>query len=179
MDSCEKEMKFSADLESLLRVNHAGEWAAVQIYQGQLRVLGDSKTAPHLCHMLQQESKHHHLFENELKKRNIHSTLFEPFWEKTAYSLGVFSALLGTKAAMACTVAVEEIIEEHYSQQLCDLPSDIPEEIHASISQFYQEEVEHKNIGISCSAQEMKGYKSFTKVIKAGCRLAIWLSKRL
>ena len=174
-----KEVKPSPTLESFLRVNHAGEFAAVKIYQGQLRVLKDSKTAPTLRHLLAQESLHYEKFNTELGKRNLHPTLLQPVWERAAYGLGVVSALLGTKAAMACTIAVEEVIEDHYAKQLNNLPNDTSADVQALIMECYQEEIDHKNIGLTHNAQEMTGYKAFTSTIKAGCQLAIWLSKRL
>lgn len=179
MDTAQKEIETSPALQSLLRVNHAGEWAAVKIYEGQLRVLKDSPSASILRHMLDQESKHYKKFDTALYQHNIHPTLLQPFWERAAYGLGVVSALLGTKAAMACTVAVEEVIEDHYTHQLNHLPSDTPPQIQNLITECYQEEVAHKEIGNNHHAQDMKGYKAFTGAIKAGCRLAIWLSKRV
>jgi ubiquinone biosynthesis monooxygenase Coq7 len=179
MDSSQEKIKDNSDLESILRVNHAGEFSAVKIYEGQLKVLSESTIAPELRHMLDQESEHRNLFEAELKKRNIHPTLFQPLWGKISYGLGVGSSLLGKKAAMACTVAVEEVIEEHYKDQLDSLSKESPNDVKTLIHTCYQEEIEHKNIGIEYGVSDMKGYKSFSKVIKVGCRAAIWLSKRL
>ena len=179
METSEKEIETSPALQSLLRVNHAGEWAAVKIYQGQLRVLKDSGPANTLHHILAQEFKHYEKFDAALRERRIQPTLLQPIWERAAYGLGVVSALLGTKAAMACTVAVEEVIEKHYAQQLNHLPSDTSPDVRNLVSDCYAEEIEHKDIGALHHAHEMKGYKAFTGTIKAGCRLAIWLSKRL
>ncbi len=179
METFKKELTTSSSLTSFLRVNYAGELAAVKIYQGQLRVLKESKEAPTLQRMLCQETQHYEKFNAELQKRDIPPSLLQPVWEKAAYGLGVISALLGTKAAMACTVAVEEVIEDHYAQQLDNLPPDTPSDLRDLIAECYEQEIEHKNIGTQYHPKEMKGYKSLTTAIKVGCHLAIWLSKRI
>lgn len=178
MEKYDKKIETSRKLASFLRVNHAGERAAVKIYEGQLKVLGDSRSSAALKHMLDQEIRHYNDFDKELKKRTIHPTLFEPVWDKAAYGLGIISALLGSKASMACTVAVEEVIERHYADQLQNLPEDTSDEIQKLIFTCREEEINHRETGLSYNAEDMKGYKTFTKTVKAGCRLAIWLSER-
>lgn len=179
MEKPENKIETSPLLTSFLRVNHAGERAAVKIYEGQLKVLGESRSALALQHMLDQESQHYNHFNKELKKRQIHPTLLQPLWDHAAYGLGIASALLGPQAAMACTVAVEEVIEQHYAKQLKNLPEDTSDEIHKLIETCREEEIAHKDTALSHDANDMKGYKTLTKTVKAGCRLAIWLSERL
>ncbi|MFN7662255.1 MAG: demethoxyubiquinone hydroxylase family protein [Alphaproteobacteria bacterium] len=179
MDSIKKEITCSPQLQSLIRVNHAGERAAVKLYQGQLEILGQSQYAPLLSHMLTQESNHFQKFESHRIQNQIPPTLLEPLWDKAAYGLGIISALLGPKAAMACTLAIEEVIEDHYAQQLNDLPLDTPMDVKNLVTTCYQEEQEHKHIGHDHHAEEMKGYKTFKNLIKVGCRAAIWISKRV
>ncbi len=159
----------------MIRVNHAGESAAVQIYEGQLRILGESSIAPTLRYMLTQEKKHLNRFESERMQRNIAPTAFQPLWHKASYALGMASALLGKEAAMACTVAVEEVIDEHYAAQLRALTESPEENLKKLIHTCHQEELEHKD-----EAQSLGGPKHaiFKQIIKTGCRLAIYLSER-
>jgi ubiquinone biosynthesis monooxygenase Coq7 len=159
----------------MIRVNHAGESAAVRIYEGQLRVLGESSVAPTLHHMLAQEQKHLEKFESERMQRNIAPTVFHPLWHKVSYALGVASALLGKEAAMACTVAVEEAIDEHYEAQLVALKESPEEDLKNLIHACHQEELTHK-----AEAQDLGGekYSPFKKAIKTACQLAIYLSER-
>ncbi|MDC0348867.1 demethoxyubiquinone hydroxylase family protein [Alphaproteobacteria bacterium] len=179
MDTSQEKIKNRSDLESILRVNHAGEFSAVKIYEGQLKVLCESSIEKELRHILDQETKHRDLFEAELKKRNIHPTLFQPIWGKISYGLGVGSALLGKKAAMACTVAVEEVIEEHYKDQLDSFSKEPPSDVKTLIHKCYQEEVEHKDTALEHEVSDSKKHEALSKVVKVGCRAAIWLSKRL
>jgi len=172
-----KEVK--SPVASMLRVNHAGEHGAVRIYQGQQAVLGDSEISSELQHMLDQEKNHRQKFEKLMTQHRIRPTLLSPLWHVTAYALGCGSALLGKKAAMACTVAVEEVIEGHYQKQLQNLytnPTD--PEIKITIEQCLAEEVSHKNLGLAYGASGMAGYTFFTKTIKQASKLAIWLSSR-
>ena len=168
-------MKKKLDANSMIRVNHAGEAAAVRIYEGQLRVLGASSVAPTLRHMLAQEQKHLEKFESERVQRNIALTAFQPLWHKASYALGIASALLGKEAAMACTVAVEEAIDEHYEAQLRALKESPEEDLKNLIHTCHQEELDHKQ-----EAEDLGGtnHKTFKQVIKTGCRLAIYLSER-
>jgi ubiquinone biosynthesis monooxygenase Coq7 len=168
-------MNKKIDTNSIIRVNHAGESAAVRIYEGQLRVLGESSVAPTLYHMLYQEQTHLEKFEAERIRRNIALTSFHPLWHRASYALGMASALFGKEAAMACTVAVEEVIDEHYAAQLVALKESPEEDLKNLIHTCHQEELEHKE-----EAEDLGniGYSAFKKIIKTGCRLAIYLSER-
>lgn len=167
-------------IESMVRVNHAGEYAAVRLYQGQLKVLQESSEAPTLQYMLQQEKKHLAGFEVELQQRHLPPTLLQPVWHKAAFFLGVGSALLGKKTAMACTVAVEEAIDDHYKSQLETLGSDpLYKSLRTLIHKCHQEELEHRNIGLQKDAETAKGYKPLKIAIKTACKLAIFLSKKI
>lgn len=169
-----------ASLEVMLRVDHAGEYGAVRIYQGQQAVLGSSSIGPDLQHMLDQERQHQQKFETLILKHRIRPTLLSPLWHVAGYALGYGSALLGKKAAMACTVAVEQVIETHYQEQLKALYSEhVDPEICSTIENCLAEEIEHKDMGLEYGAQEMSGYSLFTGAIKRASKLAIWLSSRI
>ncbi len=159
----------------MIRVNHAGEAAAVRIYEGQLRVLGESSVAPILHHMLAQEQKHLEKFEIERAQRNIAPTAFQPLWHKASYALGVASALLGKEASMACTVAVEDAIDEHYEAQLKALKESPEAALKNLIQECHQEELDHKQEALDLGGEK---YMALKKIIKTGCRLAIYLSER-
>jgi ubiquinone biosynthesis monooxygenase Coq7 len=164
----------------MIRVDHAGEYGAVRIYEGQLSVLGKSASAPVIEHMAEQERLHLEAFDKLVPERRVRPTLLLPLWHAAGFALGAGTALLGEKAAMACTVAVEEVIEEHYADQIAELKADGGEEdLCDTLEKFRQEEVEHKEAGLEHGAEDTPGYEILTGAVKAGSRLAIWLSTRI
>ena len=167
-------------VERMLRVDHAGEYGAVRIYEGQLAVLGKSKNAPIIQHMLEQEKQHLETFDKLVGDRKVRPTALLPFWHLAGFALGAGTALLGEKAAMACTVAVEEVIDEHYSDQISELNANGEEEgLQETFETFRQEELEHRQTGLNNGAESALGYELLTGAVKAGSRLAIWLSTRV
>lgn len=174
-----KEKMKKSDVKSCLRVDHAGELAATKIYEGQLSILSRSSVASTIKEMHRQETQHLSLFENALKTTETPPSLLNPFWEKAAFGLGVTTALMGKKAAMACTIAVEEVIEQHYKSQIDSLPTTTPSEIKKVIESCYLDEISHKEKAEDHDGRETKGYKTLSTAIKTGCRAAIWLSKRI
>jgi ubiquinone biosynthesis monooxygenase Coq7 len=167
-------------VERMLRVDHAGEYGAVRIYEGQLAILGKSKHAPIIQHMLDQEKKHLNTFDKLVGDRRIRPTALLPFWHLAGFTLGACTALLGEKAAMACTVAVEEVIDEHYSDQISELNNNGEEVgLQETFETFRQEELEHRQTGLNNGAEAILGYEVLTGVIKTGSRLAIWFSSRV
>jgi ubiquinone biosynthesis monooxygenase Coq7 len=166
-------------VERVLRVDHAGEYGAVRIYEGQLAVLGrDSVAGAAIAHMAEQERRHLDAFEKLLPERQTRPTLLQPLWHAAGFALGAATALLGPKAAMACTVAVEEVIDEHYRAQIETLPE---EEVllKATLEEFRREEVEHRDTALAHDAAGAPGYEALSAAVKAGSRLAIWLSSRI
>lgn len=165
-------------IERLIRVDHAGEYGAQQIYKGQLAVLHNSAKRPLIEHMAEQEQVHLQAFERHLVNRQVRPTVLHPLWSVAGFALGAATALMGEKAAMACTIAVEEVIDEHYGQQLDALPAE-EKELIADITRFRAEEAEHRDIGIEHHGEEAVGYPVMRQVIQAGSRAAIWLSERI
>jgi len=165
-------------LACMLRVNHAGEFGAKQIYAGQLAVLGNSDIGDTLRHMAEQEEVHLKYFSDELVWRRVRPTALHPLWRMLGFALGAGTALLGKEAAMACTVAVEEVIDAHYEEQLDHLPAH-ENELKRKIKKFQAEELEHRDIGIDHGAETTPGYKFLYRAISGGCKAAIWLSKRV
>ncbi len=171
-----------SDIESILRVNQAGEYGARRIYQGQLAALVDSPLAPSIKHMAEQEEIHLATFNTICINRRVRPTALSPLWHTFGYALGYVSGKLGEKAAMACTVAVEKVICNHYQEQLSYLNKKYPDEeieLKTIIEKFYEEELEHHDIGIEHQAQKMVGYNLFSFAIKTATRIAIEASKRL
>jgi len=166
-----------ARLARMLRVDHAGEYGARRIYEGQLAVLGKSACAPTLKHMHEQELRHLRTFEDLMVRHRVRPTVLQPVWHVAGFALGAATALLGEKAAMACTVAVEEVIDEHYAGQ-SDALEDDQAALKDTIEDFRQEELEHRDIGLDHGAEETPGYELLSGAVKAGSRLAIWLSER-
>jgi ubiquinone biosynthesis monooxygenase Coq7 len=165
-------------VQRMLRVDHAGEYGAVRIYEGQLAVLGKTPAGAVIRRMAEQEHKHLQTFDRLLPERRVRPTVLAPLWHAAGFALGAATALLGEKAAMACTVAVEEVIDEHYAGQAAALGSDEPE-IKAVIEEFRQDELAHRDEGLAHGAAEAPGYELLTTGIKAASRLAIWLSTRV
>ncbi len=171
----------SAAIDRMIRVDQAGEYGAARIYDGQLAVLGEKhRTAATIRRMREQEQRHLDVFDDLVARRGTRPTALQPIWNIAGYTLGAMTALMGEKAAMACTVAVEEVIEEHYEAQRRKLNSwQVEPELEATIAEFQADEVEHKATAIDAGAQEAAGYRLLTGTIRAGCRTAIWLSKRI
>lgn len=165
-------------VDRVIRVDHAGEYGAKRIYEGQLAVLGHKPEGQVIRHMMEQELVHLRAFEKLMVERRARPSALFPIWHVAGFALGAATALMGPKAAMACTVAVEEVIDEHYRQQNADLGEAEPE-ISAKISQFRAEEEEHKTTGLAHGAEQAPGYQLLTGAIKAGSRLAIWLAERV
>ncbi|HEX8580291.1 MAG TPA: demethoxyubiquinone hydroxylase family protein [Allosphingosinicella sp.] len=167
------------DVASMARVDQAGEYGATRIYCGQLAVLGARHpTARAISRMQSQEEVHLRHFDDMLVERGIRPTLIQPFWNIAGYALGAVTALMGPSAAMACTAAVETEIDKHYDDQVRALGEEEPD-LSASIRRFQAEELEHRDTAIAAGAEDTFGYPILSSVIRAGCRFAIALSKRI
>jgi len=162
----------------VLRVDHAGEYGATRIYQGQLDVLGRSRGAGAIRLMAEAEKRHLARFETLLRHRRVRPTLLHPLWSVAGYALGAATALIGERAAMACTVAVEEVIDEHYRAQAERL-GDEDAALREMLLSFRDDEIAHRDLAIAQGAEESPGYDLISTVVKAGSRVAIWLSTRL
>lgn len=166
-----------ATLARMLRVNHAGEYGAKRIYAGQIAVLKDHALREELEHMAAQEQVHLSTFERVLPEQRVRPTALLPLWHVAGWALGAGTAMLGPKAAMACTVAVESVITGHYDEQLYS--TTLPPELRPTIKQFRDEEMEHHDTGLAHDAEATPGYQILTEIIRRGCRAAIWLSARV
>lgn len=165
-------------IERIIRVDHAGEYGARRIYEGQLAVLGRTRHGPTLEHMKAQEEEHLATFSRLIAERRVRPTALLPLWHVAGFALGAATALLGPRAAMACTVAVEEAIDEHYAAQAAALPEhEAP--LRETIERFRAEELEHRDIGLANEAELAPAYRLLSAAIKAGCKVAIRLSERV
>ena len=163
----------------MLRVDQAGEYGATRIYAGQLAVLGDrAPISAEIQHMAEQEAAHREKFDALLAERGVRPTVLQPFWDVAGFALGAATALIGPKAAMACTAAVETEIDLHYTQQLEELGEDDPE-LSALIEQFRDDERAHRDAAIAAGAEEAPGYPLLSGAIRLGCRVAIRLAERI
>lgn len=165
-------------VERMIRVDHAGEYGAVRIYAGQLAVLRRSAKAGVVREMAEQEEKHLAAFNELVARRRVRPTVMLPLWHLAGFALGALTAALGERAAMACTVAVEEAIDAHYAGQI-DALCDDEAELRDRIAGFRDEELRHRDTGLAHGAREAPGYRWLTAAIKAGCRAAIVVSERL
>ena len=167
------------DTAAMLRVDQAGEYGATRIYAGQLAVLGRGTAAAHqVARMAAQEQRHLDRFDRLLAERRVRPTLLQPLWSAAGFALGAATALMSEQAAMACTEAVETEIDRHYGEQLRRLGEDDPE-LAADIAEFRAEELEHRDTARAHGAADAAGYPLLTAAIRAGCRAAIALSKRV
>lgn len=169
------------EIDRMIRVDQAGEFGATRIYAGQLAVMGDR--GPHsgeIAAMARQEDDHHEAFNALMAERGVRPTALHPFWHVAGYALGAATALIGPKAAMACTAAVETEIDKHYSDQL-DRLKDVDEdpELQGMIEQFREDEREHHDAAIAAGAEEATAYPLLSAAIRAGCRAAIRISERV
>jgi ubiquinone biosynthesis monooxygenase Coq7 len=168
-----------ADSASMLRVDQAGEYGATRIYAGQLAVL--RRNAPEsklISRMAAQEQRHLNRFNELMAERRVRPTALQPLWNVAGFALGAATALLSEKAALACTDAVETEIDKHYAAQLKQLGKDDPE-LAGDIADFRADELEHRDTARQAGATQALGYPLLTAAIRAGCRVAIGLSKRI
>lgn len=168
------------DIERMIRVDHAGEYGAVQIYRGQMAVLGHTATGATIKHMYDQEQEHLARFDQLIAEHGVRPTALAPVWTVAGYALGAVTALMGEKAAMACTAAVEEVIDEHYARQAASLEKDgaANAALKETIEKFRADEIAHRETALAHGAEQTPGYGIMSEAIKAGCRLAIKLSER-
>ncbi|HEX3485173.1 MAG TPA: demethoxyubiquinone hydroxylase family protein [Micropepsaceae bacterium] len=172
----------ASEIEAMIRVDHAGELGAVCIYEGQLAVLSRQKGAVEdvqsIRHMAAQEQGHFDIFDAMVKDRAVRPTALEPVWRVAGFALGAATALMGRKAAMACTVAVEDVIDEHYSRQIDHLGASEPE-LKRTIQKFHADECAHRDAALERGAEQAPAYPLLSAAIRFSCRVAIALSERV
>jgi len=168
-------------IEEFIRVDHAGERGAIKIYEGQLLALNtfvkDEELKKTIEEMKIHEKEHCDFFENEIKKRNIKPTKFLPLWDLLGVGLGFGSTIIGKKAAMLCTASVEEVIDEHYQNQINQLEND-EKQLKNKIIKFRNDELHHKNIAYEKGASKDGFYSIIDKIIKTGSKIAITISEK-
>ncbi len=163
----------------MIRVDHAGEYGATRIYAGQLAVMGDRHPyAGEIRRMAAQEARHLDTFNRLIPERGVRPTLLHPLWNVAGYALGAATALIGPRAAMACTAAVETEIDRHYEAQRRALAG-TDAELEETIAEFQAEEVEHRESALAHGAEQTPGYPLLSAIIRAGCRAAIRISERI
>jgi len=169
-------------LEEIIRVDHAGERGAIKIYEGQLLALNTIKEDKNLKRIIEEmkehEKEHLEYFEKEIHKRNMKPTYMLPLWDLMGISLGFGTALLGKKAAMLCTASVEEVIENHYENQLSKIGDD-EKDLKTKIEKFKGDEVNHKNIAYESGATKSGLYSIMDKIIRTGSKIAITISEKI
>jgi len=169
--------------EEILRVDHAGEYGAVAIYRGQLAVFerqhGKERIVGQLKEMAAQEQDHLDTFDRMLNAGSVRPTALSPVWNAAGFALGVGTALLGEKAAHACTEAVETVIEEHYGDQVTELREAGEDALADTMAKFQEEEVAHKELAASEGAAEAPVYPLLSALIRTGCRVAIRISEKI
>ena len=169
-------------IKEFIRVDHAGERGAIKIYEGQLLALNtfikDEDLKKKIEEMKVHEKEHCDYFENEIKKRNIKPTKFLPLWDILGVSLGFGSTILGKKAAMLCTASVEEVIDDHYSNQIKQLNND-EKKLKEKIIKFREDELSHKDIAYDGGATKEGLYGLLDKVIKTSSKIAIAISEKI
>jgi len=169
-------------LEEIIRVDHAGERGAIKIYEGQLLALKTIKQDERLKDIIEEmkdhEKEHLEYFEKEIQKRNMKPTYLLPLWDLMGISLGFGTVLLGKKAAMLCTASVEEVIENHYENQLSKIGED-EKDLREKIKKFKGDEVNHKNIAYQSGATKNGLYSIMDKMIRTGSKIAISISEKI
>ncbi len=169
-------------VERMIRVDHAGEYGAHRIYQGQLAIMGGSHHGPVIAEMAEQEAEHLKVFEDLIAQRRVRPTALLPIWHLAGFVLGAGTALMGKRAAMACTIAVEEVIDEHYTRQagtLKEISGDRDEQLCETFLRIGEEEQQHRDTAIKHGGRQAPGYALLSGGIRKGTRLAIWLSERI
>jgi 3-demethoxyubiquinol 3-hydroxylase len=166
----------------MIRVDHAGEYGAVQIYRGQRAVFEKMPRGRAMAALLARheadEAAHLKAFDRVIAERGVRPTALAPLWNAAGYALGVATALMGEKTAHACTAAVESVIEEHYAAQERELADRDPA-LKAMIADFRADETAHKDEAIASGAHAAPGWTVLEQVIKTGCRIAIAVSQKV
>ena len=169
-------------IEEFIRVDHAGERGAIKIYEGQLlalnTIINNEDLKKTINEMKKHEEEHCNFFEDEIKKRDISPTKFLPVWDLLGLGLGFGSTILGKKAAMLCTASVEEVIDEHYKNQIDELQND-EKNLKEKIIKFRNDELHHKDIAYEQGATKKGFYSIMDKIIKTGSKLAISISEKI
>lgn len=166
-------------IDSMIRVDQAGEYGATRIYAGQLAVLGDRNPAARaIAGMANQEERHRKFFDAMIARRGVRPTALQPFWNVAGFALGAVTAAISPEAAMACTAAIETEIDLHYAEQLEQLGADDPE-LSEAVAEFRAEEVEHRDAALAAGAEHAPAYPLLAGMIRLGCRAAIAVSKRI
>jgi len=177
-----KDAKTRAMIDRIIRVDHAGELGADRIYAGQHAVLGKTPVGPLIKEMWEEEKHHRETFERLMAERRVRPTVLLPLWNIAGFALGAGTALLGKEGAMACTVAVEDVIGGHYNSQIRQLMEDDPvkhKELLEIVTKFRDDELHHHDTGLEHDAEKAPFYKALTQVIKVGCKGAIWISEKV
>lgn len=171
-----------AKIAEMIRVDHAGEFGAVQIYRGQRAVFEHAADKQHTARLIAEmeegEQEHLQTFDRLIAERGVRPTLMAPVWRVAGFGLGAVTALMGERAAHACTEAVEEVIEEHYANQSAVLDG-VDEDLKDIVDRFREDELAHKATAIDQGARSAPGYPVLSAVIKFGCRVAIRISERI
>lgn len=169
-------------VDAMIRVDHAGEFGALQIYKGQLAVLEriqtQSESVTAIRRMAEQEQQHFTAFDRMVRDRGVRPTALEPLWRVAGFALGAATALMGEKAAMACTVAVEDVIDAHYKKQVATVP-ERESGLKQVLAEFREDELEHRDMALERGASETPAYGLLTSAIRACCRTAIALSEKI
>lgn len=173
---------YARRMGEILRVDHAGELGAVHIYRGQSAVFsrarGGERMARDMAEHQAGEQVHLSAFDAILTREGVRPTVFTPLWRLAGFALGAGTALMGEKAAHACTEAVESVIEQHYAEQIAEVAEREPE-LAAELTRFRDDELEHRDHAVANGAHEAPGYRLLSAVIRAGCRAAIKVSEKL
>ena len=168
----------NTSIEAMIRVDHAGEYGAVRIYEGQLAVLKNRASGDVIRHMAEQEQRHLKSFDRLINERRVRPTALEPLWRVAGFALGAATALMGERAAFACTAAVEEAIDEHYAAQIEALGDSEPA-FKKTVEDFRADEAAHRQTALDHGAEQAPGYRLLSEAIKAGCCVAIKLSEKI
>ena len=183
LNRMKKNKRLPGDLTSeqlvkrMIRVDHAGAYGAARIYDGQLRLLQGTPSEPIIQEMSRQEQRHLDYFNTLVIEREVRPTILSPLWHVAGYGLGVVSAVLGEKAAMTCTVAVESVIDEHYQGQINQLEEN-ETDLREKLSEFRNDEIDHRETASEQIDTSNPGLKVFENMVRSATRTAIWLSER-
>jgi ubiquinone biosynthesis monooxygenase Coq7 len=165
-------------VERMIRVDHAGEYGAVRIYAGQRAVIRHGEAARAIDEMAEKEREHLATFDQLVADRRVRPTALMPLWHVAGFALGAATAMMGPRAAMACTAAIEDVIEAHYADQAAQLGDD-EAPLRETIETYREDEMAHREEALAHDAEQAPAYELLTGAIKTGSRLAIWLSSRI
>jgi ubiquinone biosynthesis monooxygenase Coq7 len=168
------------DAGRIIKVNHAGEHGAVNIYAGQIAMarLRARSLVPELAEFKAHEERHRAIFAKELKRRGLPRCRSYWLCGLGGYVLGFITGLMGARSIATATVAVERVVLRHLKEQLRGIGITDPDATTA-ISAILSEEQHHHDQSAAHIRHAGVIDRMIGSVISAATEAVIWIGMRI